>query len=87
MTPEDHRRAFTAAMAGMIADFGAYLDRGGVDPTVDQVSYRQYIVWLSAEERKRLIETLFQAVIELARHPAGAPREPHLLSTVFFPTT
>ncbi|MFR9779961.1 hypothetical protein ACL02O_28380 [Micromonospora sp. MS34] len=32
MTLEDHRRGFAAAMAVLIAEFNAYLDRDGTDP-------------------------------------------------------
>ena len=49
MTVEDHRRVFPAAMAALMADFDAYLDRPGADPFAYQVSYRQYIVWISPE--------------------------------------
>ncbi len=47
MTPEDHRRGFAAAMAVLIAEFNAYLDRDGADPVSDGVSYRQGTLWLS----------------------------------------
>jgi len=86
MTLEDHRQAFTAAMTALIADFGAYLDRDCADPTSDHVSYRQYVVWLSDEERTQFIEALARTVIAVARNGRGKTRTPHLLSTVFFPT-
>jgi hypothetical protein len=85
MTLEDHRGAFTAAMAALIADFGAYLDSGRVDPSADQVSYRRYLVWLSPQERSQLIERLGQMVRALAPNAPGEGRSPHTLSTVFFP--
>src|SRR3982750_204682 len=44
MTWEDHRRGFAAAMAVLIAEFNAYLDRDGADPTSDGVSYRQGVL-------------------------------------------
>jgi hypothetical protein len=87
MTLEDHRQAFTAAMAALIADFGAYLDRDGAEPTADLVSYRQYVVWLSDEERAQLIASLARTVIAFARNARSDARTPHLLSTIFFPTT
>ena len=87
MTLEDHRQSFTAAMAALIADFGAYLDRAGADPTADLVSYRQYVVWLSDEERTQLIEALTRLVVTVGRNARGEARTPHLFSTVFFPTT
>src|SRR5512135_3832000 len=51
MSLEDHRRGFTAAMAALLAEFNAYLDRAGAHPTVDLVSYKQFTLWLSAAER------------------------------------
>ena len=87
MTLEDHRETFAAAMAALMADFGAYLDRDGADPTADKVSYRQYVVWLSSQERAQLIDALGQAVLALARNAPGGERTPHILSTVFFPTS
>ena len=85
MTLEDHRGAFTAAMAALIADFGAYLDRGRADPSADMVSYRRYLVWLSPQERSQLIDQLGHLVRTLARNEPGEGRSPHTLSTVFFP--
>ncbi|MGH3429339.1 MAG: helix-turn-helix domain-containing protein [Mycobacteriales bacterium] len=85
MTADDHRRGFTAAMAALIADFGAYLDRPCADPFADDVSYRQLIVWLTPKERTRLIADLGRRVRDLAQNPADAARAPYILSTVFFP--
>jgi hypothetical protein len=47
----DHRQAFTAAMAALLADFNAYLDRDDARPFRDEVSYRQFVVWLAPAER------------------------------------
>lgn len=86
MTIEDHRRGFTAAVAVLLAEFNAYLDRPGADPAADSVGYRQGTIWLTPGERAALIDEL-RAV--LARRTAGAPapgRRPHLLSPIFFPS-
>jgi hypothetical protein len=85
MTREDHRRGFAAAMAALMADFGGYLDRGDADPVSDEVSYRQFVVWLTPEERSRLIAELSRMLLALPSHSDGDPREPYILSTVFFP--
>jgi DNA-binding transcriptional ArsR family regulator len=86
MTLDDHRRGFTAAMAALIADFHAYLDRPGAEPTADQVSYRQYTVWLRPEERSRLIRELSGPLRALLERRPGDGRDPYLLSTIFFPS-
>jgi hypothetical protein len=85
MTVEDHRRGFTAAMAALMADFGAYLDREGASPVADEVSYRQFVVWLTPEERSRFIGELGRMARGLTRNAPNDARAPHILSTVFFP--
>jgi DNA-binding transcriptional ArsR family regulator len=86
MTLDDHRRGFTAAMAALLAEFNAYLDHGGADPTADCVSYRQFTLWLSPSERSRLVSDITRRLILALANKPGASRMPYLLSTVFFPT-
>jgi DNA-binding transcriptional ArsR family regulator len=83
---DDHRHAFTTGMAALLAEFNAYLDRDGADPTADSVGYRQGTLWLSPEERAEMIDAL-RAVLapRVANEPAPG-RTPHLLSAIFFPT-
>jgi hypothetical protein len=87
MTSEDHRRVFPAALAALMADFDAYLDRPTADPFTDQVSYRQFVVWLSPEERARLIGELGRLVGSLTPNEPSDGRAPYILSTVFFPAS
>jgi DNA-binding transcriptional ArsR family regulator len=87
MTLEDHRRVFPAAMAALMADFDAYLDRPDADPFADQVSYRQYVVWLSPQERARFIDELGRLVRSLTANEVNDNRAAHILSTLFFPAT
>jgi DNA-binding transcriptional ArsR family regulator len=85
MTPEDHRRGFAAAMAVLIAEFSAYLDRAGADPVADAVSYRQGIVWLTPDE---LAETVGELATVLRGRVGNEPapgRLPYLLSPIAFP--
>ncbi|MGH8881714.1 MAG: helix-turn-helix domain-containing protein, partial [Stackebrandtia sp.] len=58
MSLDDHRRGFTAATAALLAEFSAYLDRPGADPIADSVGYRQGTLWLSPDERTRMIGEL-----------------------------
>ncbi|UKY48039.1 helix-turn-helix domain-containing protein [Streptomyces inhibens] len=86
MSLEDHRRGFAAAMAVLIAEFNAYLDRDGANPTADSVSYRQGTLWLSPDELTGLIGKLVSA---LQPHLGNQPipgRAPYLLSPILFPT-
>jgi DNA-binding transcriptional ArsR family regulator len=85
MTLEDHRETFTAAMAALMADFGAYLDRPGANPFADKVSYRQFVIWLSPQERSKLVGELGRVIAAHARNEPSPSRAPHILSSVFFP--
>jgi DNA-binding transcriptional ArsR family regulator len=84
-TPDDHRRAFTVAMATLIAEFTAYLNTNG-DPMADLVGYRQHAVWLTHEERESLITDLRAAILPRLRNKPGSGRRQHLLSPILFPT-
>jgi DNA-binding transcriptional ArsR family regulator len=85
MSLDDHRRGFAAAMGVLIAEFNAYLDREGANPTTDAVSYRQGTLWLSPEELAQLQSQMLSALLpRLANEPAPG-RAPYLLSPILFP--
>jgi DNA-binding transcriptional ArsR family regulator len=86
MTLEDHRRGFGVAMAVLIAEFDAYLDRDGADPVTDGVSYRQGVFWLSPDERAELTRAMLGVLRKLAADEPGPGRVPYLLSPILFPT-
>jgi len=86
MTLEDHRRGFTAAMAALISDFNAYLDRDDAHPMVDEVSYRQLTIWLRPSERSRVVRDVWRILRVLMNNKGGAGREAYMFSPVFFPT-
>jgi len=85
MTIDDHRNAFTAAMAALLADFGAYLDSGGADPSRDRVGYRQIPLWLSDAEHRKLTERLQRLLWPMLAHRPRAGRRAYLLSPIVFP--
>lgn len=85
MSLADHRRGFGVAMAVLQAEFNAYLDREGADPTSDGVGYRQGTVWLSRAELTEMIEELRAALLKHAGTEPAPGRRPYLMSTVFFP--
>ena len=87
MTLEDHRRGFTAALAALIGDFNAYLDRGGANPMADEVSYRQFTMWLRPTERTQLVRDFKRTLRARMNNKPAAGRVPYMLSTVFFPTS
>jgi DNA-binding transcriptional ArsR family regulator len=85
MSLDDHRRAFAAGMAAVLAEFNAYLDRPGADPIADQVGYRQGVLWLSSEERAKMIEGLRSVLRDVVGNEPAPDRSPHLVTAIFFP--
>ncbi|WP_327092099.1 helix-turn-helix domain-containing protein [Nonomuraea sp. NBC_01738] len=85
LTPDDHRRGFATAMAILLAEFGAYLDREGADPVTDLVGYRQHALWLSGEELGELIGELRAVIAPRLANTPSPERARHLLSPILFP--
>jgi DNA-binding transcriptional ArsR family regulator len=82
---DDHRRAFAVAMAALIAEFNAYLDREHADPAADRVGYRQHALWLSRDELAGLISGLRAAIaVPLDNEPAPGSAQ-YLVSPILFP--
>ena len=86
MTIDDHQQLFTVAVGALLAEFNAYLGRDGADPLSDSVSYRQFSIWLTNNEKATLIREITDALRPLMTNPATPERRQHLLSTVLFPT-
>jgi DNA-binding transcriptional ArsR family regulator len=86
MTVEDHQRLFTAAVGALLAEFNAYLGRDGADPLTDSVSYRQFSLWLSKEEKAELVRDLTATLASLVKNGPTAERRQHMFSTILFPT-
>ena len=72
MSAEDHRQAFMAFVAGLLADADRYLQRADFDPLGDGVSYRLAGLWLDDAEYAELLRDLVRVL-----HPrlANAPRK------------
>lgn len=85
MDLDDHRRAFMVFVAGLLADFERYLDRGHPDLARDGVGYRHAALYLSDRELENLITDL-NAVLapRLANRPSKS-RSRRMLSTVLMP--
>jgi hypothetical protein len=85
MTPDQHRQAFLAFLAGLIGDFDRYLARGEIDLLRDGVSYRLAGMWLDDSE---LLELSRELVAVLQPRLANAPkpgRKRWILGTVVLP--
>lgn len=85
MSLDDHRRGFAAAMVVLIAEFNAYLDREGANPTADSVSYRQGTLWLTPDELTTLLGKLAEVLLPCLGNQPTPDRVPYLLSPVLFP--
>ncbi|MFD4643491.1 helix-turn-helix domain-containing protein [Lentzea sp. NPDC058436] len=85
MSPEDHRRAFTAFTGSLLADFGQYLAREPADPAADGVTYQQAALWLTADEHAELLAELRAAVTARTGRSPGAGRMRRMVSLVAMP--
>ena len=85
MTPEDHRRAFMAFVAGLLADFERYLGAGAVDLEQDGAGYRTVGLWLTHDELLDMVAEIGAAVQARAAYGPGRGRARRVLSTVLIP--
>ncbi|WP_377268937.1 helix-turn-helix domain-containing protein [Peterkaempfera sp. SMS 1(5)a] len=85
MSSEDYRRGFAVAVATLLAEFGAYLDRDGADPVADLVGFRQHALWLSREELTGMIGELRAVIASRMDLEPSPERRRHLLSPILFP--
>ncbi|WP_433174417.1 helix-turn-helix domain-containing protein [Actinoallomurus sp. CA-150999] len=86
LSPDDHRRGFANALAALVAEFNAYLDRENADPVTDLVGYRQHAIWLSRDELNAMISELRAAIVPRLANPPTSDRTRYLLSPIFFPS-
>ncbi|MGY1804947.1 helix-turn-helix domain-containing protein [Blastococcus sp. SYSU D00922] len=90
MTADEHRRAFTVFVAGLLADFERYVARAsadgvGLDPAADRVGYRQVAVWVTDEEFDELAGDLREALRARMANGPGGGRRRRLVTTVHLP--
>lgn len=85
MTGEDHRRAFMAFLAGLLADVDRYIDTGDVDLERDGAGYRTVGLWLTADELMAMVSEIGAAVQARAGLGPAPGRTRRLLSTVLIP--
>jgi DNA-binding transcriptional ArsR family regulator len=86
LTPDEHRRAFATAVATLVAEFNAYLDREHTNPATDPVGYRQHAIWLNGEELDAMIKELREAIVPRLANPPTPDRTRYLLSPILFPS-
>jgi DNA-binding transcriptional ArsR family regulator len=86
LTADDYRRGFDLALATLLAEFTAYLDRDGADPTEDLVGFRQHAIWLNRPELEDLIADLRKVILPRLSHAPGEDRTRYLVSPILFPS-
>jgi Helix-turn-helix domain len=85
MTPDQHRQAFMAFIAGLVGDFERYLAGGGVDLLRDGVSYSMAGMWLDEGERRELAREIITVLQPRLANAPKAGRKRWVLSTVVLP--
>lgn len=85
MTPDEHRQAFLAYVAGLIGDFDRYLARGTLDPLRDGVSYNLAGMWLDDSEFAELARELVAVIQPRLSNAPKVGRKRRILGTVFLP--
>jgi helix-turn-helix protein len=85
MTPEEHRQAFLAFVAGLIGDAERYLARGQVDPLRDGASYSLAALWLSDVEFVEFVRELYSVVQPRMAYAEQPGRTRRIFATVLLP--
>lgn len=86
MSLDEHRQGFATAMAALLAEFNAYLDRPGAAPFDDAVAYRQAVLWLNDDETAEMLDELRTVFRKRAANRPGDGRRPRLMSLIQFPS-
>jgi DNA-binding transcriptional ArsR family regulator len=85
MTPEEHSRAFTAYVAGLLADFDRYLAAGPPDLGHDGAGYTVAGLYLTDTELTGFLRDLAAIVQPLLANAPGNERRRRILYTIFLP--
>ncbi len=85
MSASDHSSAFTAFIAGALADFDRYLASNPADPARDGAGYRLGAVWLSDAEWADFIRDLVAVIQPRLATPPGRGRRRRMLYGIVLP--
>lgn len=84
-TADDHLRYFTIFLAGLLDEFGRYLDREHVDFAADGVGYRQIPLELTDQELAELAGRLNAAFAPVVANRAAPGRRRRMFTTIVMP--
>ncbi|WP_214102856.1 helix-turn-helix domain-containing protein [Acrocarpospora catenulata] len=85
MTTDDHRQAFMAFVAGLLADFDRYVERDDVDPIRDGATYRMAGMWLDDAEYADMLRDLLKVLQPRLANAPKKGRRLRILTTVLLP--
>ena len=85
MTTGDHAQAFTAFVAGLLADFDRYLAAGSPDPVRDGAVYQVAGMWLTDEEFMEFARDLSAVYLDRLAKPPGKGRRRRMIYTISVP--
>ncbi|HJZ08423.1 MAG TPA: helix-turn-helix domain-containing protein, partial [Trebonia sp.] len=85
MTLDEHAHAFTAYIAGLLADFDRYIASAPADPVGDGASYRVAGMWLTDEEFASLVRDVREVFQPRLANAPGKGRRRRMLYTVTLP--
>ena len=85
MTPDEHRQAFLAFVAGLIGDADRYLARDGIDPLRDGASCNLAAMWLDDAEFAEFIRQLVTVVQPRLANPPKPGRTRRIFAAVLLP--
>jgi hypothetical protein len=84
MTPDEHAQAFTAYIAGLLADFDRYITTAPPDPA-REAGYRVGAMWLTDAEFADLLLDLRAVFQPRLAKPPGKGRRRRMIYTVYLP--
>ncbi|MGW4244518.1 helix-turn-helix domain-containing protein [Nocardia sp. NPDC004722] len=82
MSADEHRQAFTAFVAGLMADADRYFDRADMDLQRDQVTYQLSGLWLDDDELRELLGELTRVLAPRAANGPSARRKRRILASI-----
>ena len=85
MTLDEHAHAFTAYIAGLLADFDRYIASAPADPVNDGASYRVAGMWLTDEEFMEFGRDLSAVYLDRLANAPGKGRRRRMIYTISLP--
>ncbi|NNN15282.1 MAG: helix-turn-helix domain-containing protein [Acidimicrobiaceae bacterium] len=86
MSPDQHRHAFMAFVAGLLGDFDRYLNSGTPDLARDMAGYRLAALWLSDDELTEFLRDLGTIVQPRLANAPHKGRSRRVVAGVLLPT-